>query len=352
MSASLELTPYELVYRDPFRIAREATELGATTFIAHLRENGRPDGLGEAWPEPYYGENAGTVLALSPGLLTAAETVPEPKDVSPEAALAWLERASGAMDRYIGGHGAAKAAVDIALHDRAARERGLPLHELFGQPGLTPPTDFSIGIDEPGTVAERARRAAHFPALKIKLGGPSDLETLEAVRGVYSGPIRVDANLGWEPEEAAALIPELVRFGVELVEQPFPAHRLAELRWLQERSPLPVVADESAINIDDLETLQGVVAGVNVKVMKCGGVGPAYRMLRRTRKLGFKVMLGCMLETSVGIAAAAAVATLADWVDLDGNLLLANDPYGGLELDDRSQWKLPRAPGLGVRASG
>ena len=120
-------------------------------------------------------------------------------------------------------------------------------------------------MDEPQVVAERARRAAHFPALKIKVGGPADIETLEAVRAVYAGPIRVDANTGWEPEQGAALVPELVRLGVELIEQPFPAHELGRLRWLQERSPLPIVADESAVTIDDLEGLVGVVAGVNVK---------------------------------------------------------------------------------------
>lgn len=349
MSDELTLSPYELIFRDPFRIAREAPDRGATTFLARLRAGGRPEGLGEAYPEAYYGENDVTVPAVAPGLLAANSALREPHDASPEAALVWLEAVSGAMDAYLRGHGAAKAALDIARHDRAARERGIPLHELFAQPAQTPPTDFSIGIDKPEAVAARAGRAAHFPALKIKLGGPADLETLEAVRAVYGGPIRVDANLGWQPEEAADLLPEMVRLGVELIEQPFPAHQLAELRWLQERSPLPIVADESAVTIDDLETLRGVVAGVNVKVMKCGGVGPAYRMLRRARELGFKVMLGCMLETSVGIAAAAAVAAQADWLDLDGNLLLANDPFEGIELDKACRWRLPAEPGLGVR---
>ena len=217
------------------------------------------------------------------------------------------------------------------------------------RPPEIPPTDFSIGIDTPEAVAERAGRATSFPMLKIKVGGPSDLATLEAVRAVYPGPLRVDANTGWQPEEGARLVPELVRLGVELIEQPFPARQLPQLRWLQERSPIPIVADESAVTIDDLDALVGVVAGVNVKLTKCGGVGPALAMMRRARELGFRVMLGCMEETSVGIAAAAMLAGLADWVDLDGNLLLARDPYDGLELGDDKRWRLTGSAGLGVR---
>ena len=196
---------------------------------------------------------------------------------------------------------------------------------------------------------ERARRAARFPALKIKVGGPADLATLQAVREVFGGPIRVDANTGWTPEGALTLLPELERLGVELIEQPFPARRLDQLGWLQERSSLPIVADESAVTIDDLDALAGVVAGVNVKLAKCGGIGPAKRMLERATELGFRTFLGCMEETSVGIAASAAVASLAEWVDLDGNLLLADDPFEGLELGEDCRWRLADTPGLGVR---
>ena len=217
--------------------------------------------------------------------------------------------------------------------------------------GLSPaigPTDFTIGLDDPEVVAARAARAARFPALKIKVGGPSDLETLEAVRRVFGGPIRVDANTAWTPEQGARLIPDLVRLGVELIEQPFPAHRLDQLRWLQERSELPLVADESAVTIRDLEALVGVVDGVNVKLAKCGGPGPARRMLSRARELGFRTFLGCMEETSLGIAASAHVAALADWIDLDGCLLISGDPFEGLDLGADCRWQLTDAPGLGI----
>jgi L-alanine-DL-glutamate epimerase-like enolase superfamily enzyme len=255
------------------------------------------------------------------------------------------------MHEAIRWNGGAKCALDIAIHDLIGQATGRPVHSLLGLSSDIPPTDFTLGIDAPEIVAERAQRASRFPALKIKLGGPSDVATLEAVRAVYAGPLRVDANTGWRPDEAAALIPELERLGVELIEQPFPAHRLDQLAWLQERSSLPIVADESAVTIEDLDGLRGVVAGVNVKLAKCGGVGPAARMLARARDLGFRRFLGCMEETSVGIAASAATASLADWVDLDGNLLLAEDPYTGLELDESCRWRLTDRPGLGLSAA-
>jgi L-alanine-DL-glutamate epimerase-like enolase superfamily enzyme len=265
-----------------------------------------------------------------------------------DEARAALVAAGGAMAAAIGNHGAAKCAVDIALHDLVGKRLGLPIRALLGITAPIPPTDFTLGIDEPAVVAERARRAAAFPALKIKVGGRADLATLEAVRAVYDGPIRVDANTAWTPEGAIAMLPELVRLGVELIEQPFPARRLDQLRALQEGSPLPLVADESAVFIEDLDALVGVVQGINVKLAKCGGIGPARRMLERANALGFRTFIGCMEETSVGIAASAAVAPLAEWLDLDGCLLLADDPVSGLELAPDKRWRLADRPGLGL----
>jgi L-alanine-DL-glutamate epimerase-like enolase superfamily enzyme len=337
-----------LPLRDPFRIARHEDDRQAVTVIVHVSTEGL-SGTGEAYPIAYYGETVGTLGTVIPLLAGTLDALGDPP-TGLAAAREWLARAAAGMAAVIGGHGAAKAGLDIALHDLVARGMGVPLWRLLGTSPEVPPTDFSIGIDTPELVAERAHRAANFPALKIKLGGPADLATLEAVRAVYGGPIRVDANTGWQPEESARLLPELVRLGVELIEQPFPPRQLPQLRWLQERSSLPIVADESALTIDDLDALVGVVDGVNVKLMKCGGVGPALAMMRRAKALGFKVMLGCMEETSLGIAAAAAVASLADWVDLDGNLLLARDPFTGLELGADCRWQLPSTGGLGLTA--
>lgn len=348
MTLRLASEVLRLALRDPFRIARSDHGSGraVTTVVVELTSDEHPGlvGLGEGYPDRFYGETAETIEAVLPLLLEAAGPL--------EPSAAWLVAAGERMAGAIAHHGAAKCALDIALHDLVAKILGVPIGELLGLSGPIPPTDFTLGLDEPAVVAERALRAARFPALKIKVGGPADLATLEAVRAVYGGPLRVDANTGWQPEDAVALLPDLERLGVELIEQPFPARRLDQLRWLQERSSLPIVADESAVTIADLEGLVGVVAGVNVKLAKCGGVGPARAMLARARELGFRTFLGCMEETSVVIAASAAVASLADWVDLDGNLLIADDPFEGLVLDDDCRWQLAAEPGLGVRRRG
>jgi L-Ala-D/L-Glu epimerase len=330
--------------RDPFRIARSDHDAGhaVTTAIVELRDERYPDvvGIGEGYPDRFYGDTADTMEAVFPLLLDAAG--------EPEPTRAGVVAAGERMAAAIAHHGGAKCAIDIALHDLVGKVTGQSIADLLDLHAPIPPTDFTLGLDEPSVVAERAVRAARFPALKIKCGGPADVATLEAVRAVYAGPLRVDANTGWQPDTAVALLPVLERLGVELIEQPFPARRLDQLRWLQERSSLPIVADESAVTVEDLEGLVGVVAGVNVKLAKCGGVGPARAMLTRARELGFRTFLGCMEETSVGIAASAAVASLADWIDLDGNLLLAADPFSGLVLDDDCRWRLAGTPGLGV----
>ena len=349
MSLSISHEVLRLPLRDPFRIARSEHGGGQSTqtVIVELRDDRHPGvvGLGEGYPDAYYGEVPETMVAVWPALLEALgePTLDDPED---------LAEASRRVERSIRWNGAAKCALDIALFDLAGKVAEQPVYQVLGLSPEIPPTDFSLGIDEPDVVAARAERAAAFPALKIKVGGPSDLATLHAVRRVYDKPLRVDANTGWTLESAKEVIPALVDLGVELIEQPFPANRLDWLRALQETSPLPVVADESCVTIDDLETLVGVVDGVNVKLAKCGGVYPAARMLGRARELGFRTFLGCMEETSVGIAASAAVASLADWVDLDGNLLLADDPFGGLRLGEDHRWQLTEASGLGVERRG
>ena len=345
MGLTARLETLRLQLRDPFIIARSDPGAGhsVTTVVVEIRDDRHPEhvGMGEGYPDPYYGETPETMAAVVPLLLQAIDEV----ELSP----AGLAAASAVIDQRIGRNGAAKCVVDIALHDLWGKVAGQAVVDLLGLSRTIPPTDFTLGIDTPAVVAERAVRAKRFPALKIKVGGPADIETLEAVRAVYDGPIRVDANTAWTPEGALEILPALEPLGVELIEQPFPARRLDQLRWLQERTPLPVVADESSITIDDLDGLVGVVAGVNVKLAKCGGVGPAQRMLERARELGFRTFLGCMEETSIGIAASAAVASLADWVDLDGNLLLADDPFEGLDLGEDCRWQLSRDPGLGLR---
>jgi L-alanine-DL-glutamate epimerase-like enolase superfamily enzyme len=340
-----------LSLRDPFRIARtdHASDDGVTTVIVELRDDRFPDvvGVGEGYPDRFYGETPGTMVAIMPLLLSSAERIATDLG-DPDAAGEQLARVGTTWAADIRWNGAAKCALDIALHDLAGKLLAIPVHEVIGLPAEIPPTDFTIGIDEPAIVAQRAARAADFPALKIKCGGPQDLETLRAVREVFSGPIRVDANTGWTRDDAERLLPAIIDLGVELIEQPFPARAYRDLGWLQERSSIPIVADESAVTEEDLDALVGVVEGVNVKLAKCGGIAPAKAMLTRARELGFRTFLGCMEETSVGIAGSAAVASLAEWVDLDGCLLLADDPFEGLDLDADHRWILTSRPGLGL----
>jgi L-alanine-DL-glutamate epimerase-like enolase superfamily enzyme len=353
---SLHLT-HEVLHlglRDPVHIAREDHDSGTsvTTVIVELRDDRFPGlvGVGEGYPDRFYGDTPETMAAVFPRLLDRFDET----DIDYEAETAGdgLAAIAQALGGSIRRNGAAKCAIDIALHDLVGKVVEQPVHRLIGLSAAVPPTDFTIGIDEPAVVAQRAARAADFPALKIKLGGPQDLETLRAVRAVFSGPIRVDANTGWTRDDAERLLPEIVALGVELIEQPFAADALRDLAWLQERSSIPIVADESAVTIEDLDALIGVVAGVNVKLAKCGGIAPAKAMLERARELGFRTFLGCMEETSVGIAGSAAVASLAEWVDLDGCLLLADDPFSGLELDARHRWILSGRPGLGLSRNG
>jgi L-alanine-DL-glutamate epimerase-like enolase superfamily enzyme len=351
MSLNVTHEVLHLTFRDPFRIARtdHASGDGVTTVIVELRDDRYPDvvGVGEGYPDRFYGETPETMAAIFPYLLSVANDFALDLDDA-DTARRRLASVSDQWGRGLRWNGGAKCALDIALHDFAGKVLGIPVHELIGLPKEIPPTDFTIGIDEPAIVAQRAARAADFPALKIKCGGPQDLETLRAVREVFTGPIRIDANTGWTREDAERLMPEIVDLGVELIEQPFPARAYRDLGWLQERSSIPIVADESAVTDEDLDALVGVVAGVNVKLAKCGGIAPAAAMLGRARELGFRTFLGCMEETSVGIAGSAAVASLADWIDLDGCLLLADDPFEGLELDADHRWILTDRPGLGL----
>jgi len=344
VALSIDLRTHRLALRDPFRIARSGPGDGTyvTTVTAELRDERFPDvvGLGEGFPQRYFGETDATMASVMPVLLEALGEPALTRD--------GLDEAASRMAHAIAGHGAARCAVDTALHDLAGKVVSEPVHRLRGLSADIPSTDFTLGLDEPDIVAARARRARAFPVLKIKCGGVHDLATLRAVRETYTGPIRVDANTGWTRPVAEALLPELEALGVELIEQPFPARAIDDLGWLQQKSRLPIIADESCVTVHDLDRLSGVVAGVNVKLAKAGGIGPAHVLLMEARRLGLRTFLGCMQETSVGIAASAAVASLAEWVDLDGCLMLADDPASGLVLGPDKRWVLTSRPGLGV----
>ena len=245
---------------------------------------------------------------------------------------------------------AGKAAVDIAILDWVGQSLGVPIYGVFGlDPAMAPVTTFSIGIDTPEITRQKVREAAPYPVLKIKVGLDNDEATIGAVRDVTDKPLRVDANEGWtSKEEALEKILWLETQGVEFIEQPLPAAMLEETRWLRDRVHIPIVADEACLRPADIPKLVDAYDGVNVKIDKAGGILQGYRMIQIAKSLGLKTMLGCMISSSVSVTASAHLSPLVDWADLDGNLLIANDPYEGVKVVN-GKLVLPDRPGLGVR---
>jgi L-alanine-DL-glutamate epimerase-like enolase superfamily enzyme len=328
-----------LELRTTFTTAHGASDVRENV-IVRVEHDGAV-GLGEAAGLRYHGESPAGIDAY----LGQAAAALEPLEPSEPASV---------LDRLPSGSLAARAAVDIALHDLWGQRQGQPLWRLFGvRDEQAPLTSFTIGIDAPERIAERARAAAAMPILKLKLGGPGrtdddDEVTVAAVRAAApDATIRVDINGGWTREQAARLIPRLDRHRIELVEQPLATDDIEGLRWLRERVGVPIFADESARTADDVTALRGAVDGVVVKLMKCGGLHAARGAVAAARRQGMAVMIGCMIESSVGVTAAAHLAPLCQLADLDGPLLIRNDPFRGLGYDG-ARLELPDTPGLGV----
>lgn len=253
------------------------------------------------------------------------------------------------VGQNVTGNQAAKAAIDIALMDWVGKKLGVPLYSYFGlDPVDAPVTTYSIGIDKPEVIKQKTQEAADFPVLKIKVGLDSDEATIEAVRSVTSKPLRVDANEGWKnKEEAVRKINWLESQGVEFIEQPLPAEMIDETRWVRSRVHIPIIADEAFQRASDIPKLKDAFDGVNVKLDKSGGMLEAYNMIRIAKSLGMKTMLGCMVSSSVSVTAAAHLSPLVDYADLDGNLLIANDPFQGVRVE-KGKLMLPQGPGLGL----
>jgi L-alanine-DL-glutamate epimerase-like enolase superfamily enzyme len=251
--------------------------------------------------------------------------------------------------RRVPGEWAGKAAIDIALMDWVGQKLGIPLYTYFGlDPKDTPLTTFSIGIDTPEITKQKTREAADFPILKVKVGLATDEPTIEAVRSVTKKPLRVDANEGWkDKEEAVRKINWLEKMGVEFIEQPMPAEMIEETRWVRGRVHIPIIADEACQRASDIPKLKDAFDGVNVKLDKSGGMLEAYRMIQIAKALGMKTMLGCMVSSSVSVTAAAHLSPLVDYADLDGNLLISNDPFRGV-LVEKGKLVLPKGAGLGL----
>ncbi|MBN8587670.1 MAG: dipeptide epimerase [Rhodothermia bacterium] len=334
---SFEYAPLVLQFRHPFGISRW-TRTETTSVIVRVIHDGI-EGIGEGSPNPRYGENYHSAAAFLRQV-----------DFSGFASPADIEGIMAYVDALAPGEWSAKAALDSALHDWWAKSLGIPLYkawDIAAQNHLV--TSFTIGIDTTEVMVEKTREAAPYGILKVKVGTDRDHETIAAIRSVTEKPIRVDANEGWKTkEEALDRIEWLASEGVEFVEQPMPAAQLDEMSWLKARSPLPLIADENCGRLHDVDALQEAFHGINIKIDKSGGLLEGRKMALRARELGLSVMIGCMSSASVAISAAGHLALLADYADLDGHLLVGNDPYEGILVQD-GRLVLPDWPGLGVR---
>jgi L-alanine-DL-glutamate epimerase-like enolase superfamily enzyme len=296
-------------------------------------------GHGEGAPIVRYHEDA----------LSAQKAVNSVRDLVVSRDPLQFSKILGEVFRRVTGEWAGKAALDIALMDWVGQKLGIPLYAYFGlDPKDAPVTTFSIGIDTPEITRQKTREAAAYPVLKVKVGLSTDEPTIEAVRSVTKKPLRVDANEGWkDKEEAVRKINWLEKQGVEFIEQPMPAEMIEETRWVRSRVHIPVIADEACQRASDIPKLKEAFDGINVKLDKSGGMLEAYRMIEIAKALGMKTMLGCMISTSVSVTAAAHLSPLVDYADLDGNLLIANDPFHGVQVEN-GKLILPNRPGLGL----
>ncbi len=333
----MEVTTKRLKLQDTWTIARCSDDFKDNVFV-RLERDGLV-GRGEAAPNVRYGESAEktrAVLEQTQGLFQTSDW------------LAYVEMRRQ-WERFTVGQTCAGAALDMALLDWVGQKLDVPLYRLFGlDKGQTPITTFSVGIDTPDVVRRKVTEAADFPVLKIKVGLDNDAEMLAAVRDVTDCPLRVDANEGWrDKHEALEKIHWLTELGVELIEQPMPAAMLEETAWLRQRVTIPIIADEAVKRTTDIPKLATAYDGINIKLMKAGGLQEAMHMIHVARALDMKVMLGCMIASSVAITAAAHLSPLVDYADLDGNLLIANDPFTGVTVN-QGRLILPDHSGLGV----
>ncbi|HYT03487.1 MAG TPA: dipeptide epimerase [Gemmatimonadales bacterium] len=337
MALKLAADVIALKTKHRFVIARGGDDDYRVVWV-RLTDGDGAEGWGEADPSRYYGETADTVLAVVKRLEPYL-----PKDPFD------LEAAEATFARVVPQNGAARAALSAALHDLVGKRLGQPMWRLWGlDPTRAPRSSFTIGLDTVEKMRQKVAEASSYPILKVKLGTERDEQILRAIRDATDKPIRVDVNAGWTRERAIQMLPILKEYGVEFVEQPLPPHDLEGLADLRRRGILPVVVDESCIVAGDIPRLAGVVDGINIKLAKCGSLREALRMIATARAHGMLVMVGCMIESSLGITAAAHFTPLVDAADLDGAALTANDPFAGATIEG-GRIRLPTGPGLGVR---
>jgi L-alanine-DL-glutamate epimerase-like enolase superfamily enzyme len=340
VTLKLHVEKASITTRHPFAIARGSTH-GYTRAWVRISDGNGQEGWGEADPSSFYGESLESVLATFDRL--APHMPRDPFD---------LEAAEARWEQVVPKNWAARAALSAALHDLVGKSLGQPLWRLWGlDPKKAPLSSFTIGLDTPEKIKAKVQEAKQYPILKIKLGTDRDEEILKTIRDATDKPIRVDANAGWDVTRAKQMIPVLVDYGVEFLEQPLEPNDLdglADVRRVAAAHHLPIVVDESCLVAADIPRLAGKVDGINIKLAKCGSLREALRMIATARAHGMLVMVGCMIETSLGITAAAHFTPLVDAADLDGAALTVDDPFAGATID-HGQIRLPTEPGLGVR---
>ena len=333
----LKFFPYELQLRHTFTVASYSRTTTPDVQVEITWEG--VTGYGEASMPQYLGQTVESVCAFLSRI--DLEQFKDPF---------MMEDILDYVDSLSPGDTAAKAALDIALHDLVGKLLGVPWYKIWGlNPDKTPSTTFTIGIDTSDVVREKTLEAVgKFNILKVKVGLDTDEEMIRAIRSVTSVPLAVDANQGWKDRSKALdEIFWLKEQGVVLVEQPLPVSQIDDTAWLTERSPLPIIADESVQRLADIRGLAGAFSGINIKLMKCTGMREARAMISTARALGMKVMIGCMTETSCAVSAAAQLSPLVDFADLDGNLLISNDRFRGVTVVN-GKLTLPPDPGIGV----
>jgi L-alanine-DL-glutamate epimerase-like enolase superfamily enzyme len=334
----LRFIPHELQLRHAFNLANSSRK--TTPDVLTSIEFEGVTGYGEASMPPYLGESIDSVTKFLSSLNLAQFNDPFQMDDI-------LKYVDSAMP----GNCAAKASVDIALHDLVGKLMGQPWYKIWGfDPADTPNTSFTIGIDTPEVVRMKTEEAKPYRILKVKLGQATDREMIETIRSVTNVAMCVDVNQGWtDKNKALEMIHWLKEKGIVFVEQPMPKTAIDDIAWLTENSPLPIIGDESVQRLPDVMKAKGVYHGINIKLMKCTGMREAHQMLTLAKALGMKVMIGCMTETSCAVSAAAQLSPKVDWADLDGNLLISNDPYSGVKVVD-GKITLIDQPGIGLSA--
>ena len=336
----LTFLPHDLLLKHTFTIANNSRKT-TPDMLTRLEFDGI-FGYGEASMPPYLGESVESATKF-----LSALNLSQFKDPFQ------MDDIMAYVDSVMPSNCAAKASIDIALHDLVGKIMGQPWYKIWGfDPADTPNTSFTIGIDTPEVVRQKVAEADPYKILKVKLGMATDKEMIETIRSVSDKPLCVDVNQGWTDKNMALeMIHWLKEKGVVFVEQPMPKTSVDDMAWLTENSPLPTIGDESVQRLADVIKAKGVYNGINIKLMKCTGMREAHQMLTLAKSLGMKVMIGCMTETSCAISAAAQLSPKTDWADLDGNLLISNDPYSGVQVVN-GKITLVDQPGIGINTIG